>query len=134
MAELRVSCWSKDYPGDRPPRFLRAFLLFFLLGGESHGYDLIERLKRIGVKYENYEVGYIYKILRTMEEEGLLESRWNIKEKGVARRIYTITEKGKKNLEEWVETLSHLKESLDAFLKSYKEYKSKEQQCTELKI
>lgn len=126
LAELKITCWSKDYPGDRPPRFLRAFLLFFLLGKESHGYDLIERLKQIGVKYENYEVGYIYKTLRNMEDEGLLKSRWNIKEKGAARRIYTITEEGKKNLEKWTEMFSNLRKSIDAFLNSYKEYKSKE--------
>jgi poly-beta-hydroxybutyrate-responsive repressor len=123
MAELKISCWSKDYPGERPPRFLRAFLLFFLIGEESHGYDLIDRLKKIGVRYENYEVGYVYKTLRNMEDEGLLKSQWNIKKKGAARRIYTITEEGKKNLGKWAEMFSNLRESIDVFLDSYNRYK-----------
>lgn len=126
MAELKITCWSKDYPGERPPRFLRAFLLLFLLIKEAHGYDLIERLKNIGVKYENYEVGYVYKTLRNMETEGFLKSRWNVKEKGAARRIYTITEEGKKNLGKWADTFSNLRESISAFLNTYKEYKSKD--------
>ena len=123
--EFKIKGWCKNYPGERPPRFLRAFLLLFLSMEESHGYELIEKLKSMGVKYETYEVGYVYKTLRNMEKDELLESRWNVKEKGAAKRIYRITEKGKKSLESWVEVLANIRDSITNFLEAYKEFNKK---------
>jgi PadR family transcriptional regulator PadR len=121
--ELKIKGWCKNYPGDRPPRFLKAFLLLFLYMGEAHGYELIERLKEMGVKYETYEVGYVYKTLRNMEKDGILESRWNVKEKGAAKRIYRITEKGKMNLENWADVLTNIRDSISNFLEVYSQVK-----------
>ncbi len=121
--ELKIKGWCKNYPGERPPRFLRAFLLLFLSMGEAHGYELIEKLKNMGVKYETYEVGYVYKTLRNMEKDGLLDSRWNVKEKGAAKRIYRITEKGRESLEDWVAVLSNIRDSITNFLMVYEQIK-----------
>jgi len=118
--DVKIKSWCKEYPGERPPRFLRAFLLFFIGQEESHGYDLIEKLKNMGIHYENYELGYVYKTLRTMEKEGLIKSKWNLQEKGNARRIYAITKAGKDHLEKWVEILTNLRDSIDSFLDGYK--------------
>ncbi|AEA33693.1 PadR family transcriptional regulator [Hippea maritima] len=129
MSEVNVKIkgWCKNYPGERPPRFLRAFLLLFLAEGEAHGYELIEKLKDMGVKYETHEFGYVYKTLRNMEKEGLLNSRWNVKEKGAAKRIYRITDKGMANLDEWVRVLSNIKDSINSFLKAYTRIKEEKQ-------
>ncbi len=118
--KLKIKGWCKNYPGERPPRFLRAFLLLFLSIEEAHGYELIEKLKEMGVKYETYEVGYVYKTLRNMEKDGILESRWNVKEKGAAKRIYRITDKGKKSLGNWADVLSNIRDSIGNFLEVYK--------------
>ncbi len=125
--DVKIKGWCKNYPGDRPPRFLRAFLLLFLAEGETHGYELIEKLKNIGVKYETYEFGYVYKTLRNMEKEGFLSSRWNVKEKGAAKRIYRITDKGKKNLDEWAHVLSNIRDSLNSFLDAYNKIKEEKE-------
>ncbi len=119
--KLKIKGWCKNYPGERPPRFLRAFLLLFLSMGEAHGYELIEKLKDMGVKYETYEVGYVYKTLRNMEKDGILESRWNVKEKGAAKRIYRITEKGRQNLKSWASVLENIRDSIGNFLEVYRE-------------
>ena len=124
--DVKIKGWCKNYPGDRPPRFLRAFLLLFLAKEEAHGYELIEKLKEMGVKYETYEFGYVYKTLRNMEKEGLLSSRWNVKEKGAAKRIYRITDKGRENLDEWAKVLMNIKDSIESFLKAYQKIKEKE--------
>ena len=123
--KVKIKGWCKNYPGDRPPRFLRAFLLLFLAQGEAHGYELIEKLKEMGVKYETYEFGYVYKTLRNMEKEGLLSSRWNVKEKGAAKRIYRITDAGKSNLDEWARVLGNIKDSIESFLKAYEDVRKK---------
>ncbi len=124
--DVKIKGWCKNYPGDRPPRFLRAFLLLFLAKEEAHGYELIEKLKEMGVKYETYEFGYVYKTLRNMEKEGLLSSRWNVKEKGAAKRIYRITDKGRRNLDEWAKVLMNIKDSIESFLKAYQKIKEEE--------
>ena len=118
--ELKIKGWCKNYPSSRPPRFLNAFLLLFLYKEESHGYNLIEKLKKMGVKYETYEVGYVYKTLRNMEKEGIVESRWNVKEKGAAKRIYRITDAGKESLKKWSQTLGNIRDSITNFIKVYK--------------
>ena len=119
--ELKIKGWCKNYPNSRPPRFLNAFLLLFLYKEESHGYSLIEKLKKMGVKYETYEVGYVYKTLRNMEKEGLVESRWNVKEKGAAKRIYRITDAGKEGLKKWYQALSNIRDSITNFIKFYED-------------
>jgi len=119
--ELKIKGWCKNYPGERPPRFLKAFLLLFLSVEEAHGYELIEHLKKMGVKYETYEVGYVYKTLRNMEKEGVVESRWNVKEKGAAKRVYRITDKGTESLANWAAVLTNIRDSITNFLKVYKE-------------
>ncbi|AHF97030.1 MAG: PadR family transcriptional regulator [Desulfurella sp.] len=126
-SQIKIKGWCKEYPGERPPRFLRAFLLFFIGIEESHGYDLIEKLKNMGIHYENYELGYVYKTLRTMEKEGLIKSKWNLQEKGNARRIYAITKAGRDNLAKWAEILTNLRDSIDSFLGEYERIYKKEQ-------
>ena len=117
--------WYGCWPGDRPPKFLRPYLLLLLLKKESHGYELFERLKKMGLNYDVQDAGYIYRKLRTMESEGLIISKWETKEIGPARRVYRITPMGIISLEEWEKSLSHLKNSLDKFLNEYKKEKPK---------
>ncbi len=114
--EYKIDSWCKDYPGNRPPRFLQPFLLVFLKKGSAHGYQLINNLAKLGVKHENYEVGYIYKTLRTMEKDGYIASAWNTEAKGAAKRIYTITENGTAQLQKWMISIKQIRKSLKSLL------------------
>jgi DNA-binding PadR family transcriptional regulator len=62
-----------------------------LLEENRYGYDIIKSLKESGL---NVEEGTLYPILRRLEEEGVLSSRW---ETGGPRprKYYVITENGK---------------------------------------
>ncbi len=119
MAKMMKS-WCDTYPGERPPRFLTPFLLLLIWKKESHGYELLEQLQRLGLTYGEQEAGYIYRKLRTLEASGLITSEWDTKGLGAAKRIYTITEKGKEELKKWSESLEKIKISLEVFLELYK--------------
>ncbi len=126
MPKWKFKAWCTGYPGGKPPRFLRPFLLLLLLvEGKSHGYELLERLREYGLNYELQDIGYLYRTLRVMEREGVVSSRWDVSGEGPGKRVYTITEKGKKELEEWTRTLASIKDSLDSFLKIYMEARGK---------
>jgi PadR family transcriptional regulator PadR len=68
-------------------------------GEPLHGYEIIRRLEARSQGYFDFKEGLIYPRLHRMEQEGLLESRW-LGEPGTRRRkVYTITEKGRRQLE-----------------------------------
>jgi len=64
-----------------------------------HGYEIIRRLEARSQGYFRFKEGLVYPRLHLMEQDGLLESRW-IGEPGTRRRkMYTITEEGRHQLE-----------------------------------
>jgi PadR family transcriptional regulator PadR len=63
-----------------------------------HGYEVIRRLEARSDGYLRFKEGLIYPSLHRMEQNGLLESQW-LGEPGTRRRkVYTITEKGRRQL------------------------------------
>jgi DNA-binding PadR family transcriptional regulator len=64
------------------------------LGEAKYGYDLISHLSEKGLEIEQ---GTLYPLLRRLEEQGLLESQWNI-EGSRPRRYYVISPDGKQVL------------------------------------
>ena len=49
----------------------------------------------------------VYRILKTMEHDGSLKSVWDTKDSGPARRLYTITDRGRHCLLQWGQTLKN---------------------------
>ena len=68
-------------------------------GEPLHGYEIIRRLEARSQGYFCFKEGLIYPTLHRMERDGLLESRW-LGESGTRRRkVYTVTDKGRRQLE-----------------------------------
>jgi DNA-binding PadR family transcriptional regulator len=68
-------------------------------GEPLHGYEIIRRLEARSQGHFRFKEGLIYPRLHRMEQDGLLESRW-LGEPGTRRRkMYTVTEKGRRHLE-----------------------------------
>lgn len=64
-----------------------------------HGYEIIRRLEKRSQGYFSFKEGLIYPTLHRLEQEGLLESRW-VGESGTRRRkVYAVTEQGRRRLE-----------------------------------
>ncbi|RFS87430.1 PadR family transcriptional regulator [Actinomadura spongiicola] len=97
---------------------LRPFLLVLIHERPGHGYDLIERLAGMGLA--DVEPGHAYRVLRGLERELLLTSRWVPSDAGPARRLYELTPAGSAYLKKRMEELAEFGGVLDAFLSLWK--------------
>jgi len=87
------------------------------LGEAKYGYALIEELSRRGLDIEQ---GTIYPLLRRLEEQGLLESEWNV-EGSRPRRYYKISSAGEELLESLKEEWQQLVNVMDTLLNEERE-------------
>lgn len=100
-----------------PKGYLVPCLLLLLREHADHGYDLAERLTPLGLGEE--DSSSIYRGLRALERDGLVQSRWDRSNAGPVRRTYDITPQGVAELAEWVQTLEQTRAELDYFLYRY---------------
>lgn len=103
--------------GGLPKNFLRASLFLLLAEEGAHGYDLLERLRDMGLK--TADPGGLYRALRAMEQEGLVWSDWQASDIGPARRTYELTKDGWDWLHAWAGTLRESSRILGGYLKRY---------------
>jgi poly-beta-hydroxybutyrate-responsive repressor len=61
--------------------------------------------------------GTMYRALRQMEKDGVVESSWETSRGGAARRMYAITDAGEAHLGFWAKSLGRYQRSMDAFLR-----------------
>src|SRR5690242_2928944 len=95
--------------------FLRSCLLLLLGEQPDHGYRLVERLRPFGLSVQ--DTGNVYRALRTLERNGCLESDWAPSGSGPARRIYTLTNKGRTELCNWFDATAEARSRLDYYLR-----------------
>jgi len=98
--------------------FIQPKLLLQLAKQPAHGYELIETLGRIG-DLASADSGNLYRILRSLEDDGFVCSNWDTDGAGPARRIYELTESGLESLEKWVANLRDAKKRIDDFIGEY---------------
>jgi PadR family transcriptional regulator, regulatory protein PadR len=99
----------------RVERFGEAALLALIAEGPTHGYELLERLPEL-LGGERVDVGNLYRILRSLEEEGVVTSEWRADLPGPAKRTYALTDQGRELLTAWLGALGELRGELDGFL------------------
>ena len=105
-----------------PKSFLRPCLLLLLREQPAHGYDLLERLRRLG--FVRDDPGGLYRALRSLERDGLVRSGWTSSATGPDRRMYELTRPGMQQLHRFAKSLAATRESLDVFLSRYGEFVS----------
>jgi len=69
------------------------------VGEPMHGYQIIRALEDRSEGFFRFKEGLIYPRLHRMEQEGLLESHWEGEPGTRRRKVYTVTEKGRRRLE-----------------------------------
>src|ERR1044071_3637631 len=79
---------------------LDMIVLAALSGGPAHGYAVIEEIKRKSGQAFDLPEGTIYPALHRLEQAGLLASRWVTADSGRRRRVYALTRRGTRGLEE----------------------------------
>jgi poly-beta-hydroxybutyrate-responsive repressor len=104
----------------RVERFAEPALLLLLREHPAHGYDLLERLPELTGE-SRIEMGNLYRLLRGLEEEGLVTSEWDDSSPGPAKRRYAIAPAGERLLDQWAEALQRSQERTARFLARYEE-------------
>jgi DNA-binding PadR family transcriptional regulator len=99
----------------RVERFAEPAVLLLLREGRAYGSELLDRLPEVTGE-QRVEMGNLYRLLRALEEEGLVTSEWVH-----GKRIYALAEPGARLLDEWVEALRRARERTDAFIRRYEE-------------
>lgn len=102
---------------ERVPNFALPRLLLELAKKTSHGYELIERLSQEGNVAP--DPGNFYRMLRSLEEDGLVCSTWETQGSGPARRVYELSGLGREFLHAWAATIHQTHQSLSRFLSDY---------------
>ncbi len=82
-------------------RWIEPFVLALLAGRESYGYAILRRLEEMRVSNGPLDVGLVYRTLRYLERDGLVESSWAAQSAGPRRRAYRLTPDGHLALDDW---------------------------------
>jgi poly-beta-hydroxybutyrate-responsive repressor len=104
----------------RVERFVEPSLLLLLREGPQHGYELLERIPELGVE-GRVDIGNLYRLLRSLEGEGLVSSEWSAELPGPAKRTYELTDEGRRLLDRWAEALRRAQDTIGTFLERYEE-------------
>ena len=102
----------------RVERFVEPAVLLLLRERRAHGYELLDALPDL-TGDARVDMGNLYRVLRALEEDALVTSRWEAGEPGPAKRIYELTTAGKGLLDEWASALRRSRERIDTFLDRY---------------
>ena len=78
---------------------LEAAILSSLAESTSHGYTLVDQIEALTADLVCNDPGSMYRLLRALEEDGLVSSSWQTPEAGPSRRVYAISERGIEALE-----------------------------------
>jgi PadR family transcriptional regulator, regulatory protein PadR len=104
----------------RLERFTEPAVLLVLRDSPGHGYELLEKLQAL-MPAERIDMGNLYRILRSLERDGLVDSTWDDDAAGPAKRVYVITRSGRRVLAQWVEAFSKIERQIEQFRKRYEE-------------
>ena len=105
---------TDDVPHGLPRGFLEPCLLLLLAEAPSHGYDLLEQLRALGLT--RVDAAALYRSLRGMDQAELVECWWEPSQTGPARRTYALTPVGHERLHAWTSSLSEVHRLLGDFL------------------
>jgi PadR family transcriptional regulator, regulatory protein PadR len=102
----------------RIERFVEPMVLLALASGPCHGYELKDRLVAL-VGEDSVDVANLYRLMRQLEFEGIVQSSWDTDGVGPARRVYRLSSAGRRLLDQWAEQIRHLKGVIHAFQVAY---------------
>jgi poly-beta-hydroxybutyrate-responsive repressor len=90
-------------------------LLLLLAEAPKHGYELLDDLPELSGE-RRVDLGNLYRLLRSLEEEGIVESQWDDSADGPAKRVYWLSDSGRELLDRWADGLRDARDGVTAFL------------------
>jgi PadR family transcriptional regulator PadR len=114
---------QRSAPGAFPHDFLTPWLLLLIRNWGMHGYQLMQTMSVFGLAA--CDPATVYRTLRRLEKDGLINSDWEPGDGGPAKRVYSLTEAGDEFLQSWASALRQYQGILDRFFDLYAEAKGK---------
>jgi len=68
--------------------------------GPLHGYGIIQRIRQMSDEMLDVEQGSLYPALYRIEQRGWVSSQWEVSETGRRAKFYTITDIGRRQLQD----------------------------------
>ena len=82
-----------------------------------HGYLIVQRLAALRMfRDQKPDPTGVYRLLKALEQEGYVESTWELAENGPAKRRFALTKSGRTCLARWAQTLQEYEESVGDLL------------------
>ncbi|MEG0830686.1 MAG: PadR family transcriptional regulator [Anaerovoracaceae bacterium] len=98
-------------------KFIQPAVLIMLWDEPSYGFRLLSDLKEKGlITDEGVNPAGFYRALKKMEEQSLISSAWDTESGNKPRRIFTITDDGKKCMKNWRNTLIEYKDHINLII------------------
>ena len=107
---------SEGMEGEILKGHLDMIMLAALSGGPAHGYAVIEEIKRKSGQAFDLPEGTIYPALHRLEQAGLLASRWVTADSGRRRRVYALTRRGMRALDQQRATWEQFSDAIGGLL------------------
>jgi PadR family transcriptional regulator, regulatory protein PadR len=76
--------------------------------GPNHGYAIAQRIQQISRDFFQLQQGSLYPALHRLEDRGMLKAEWKVTETGREGKFYSLTQKGRKQLQSEVENWERL--------------------------
>jgi PadR family transcriptional regulator PadR len=89
--------------------------------GPSHGYAIAQRLQQISKDFFQVHQGSLYPALHRLEDRGWLQAEWKPSETGREAKYYSLTKKGRKQMDEEVLNWERLCDAVGLVLRAPEE-------------
>ncbi|MCB2212394.1 PadR family transcriptional regulator [bacterium] len=91
-------------------------LLTMLDGEDRYGYDIVSTLERRGGDFFQIKEGTLYPVLYRLEDDGYIESYRDNPKRGVPRKYYKLTDKGRIRLGDLQKEWQAFRDIVDGFI------------------
>ena len=78
---------------------VRPIILSILSDGETYGYAIVQRIRRLSGGRLQWSDGTLYPVLHKLETDGFVSSTWRKSESGRKRKYYQLTPTGLRAME-----------------------------------
>ena len=86
--------------------------------GPIHGYAISQRIKQISKDFFQVQQGSLYPALHRLEDRGWLKADWKETDTGREAKFYSLTAKGRKQLESEMRTWERLADAVALILRT----------------
>jgi PadR family transcriptional regulator, regulatory protein PadR len=100
------------------PGTLDMLVLKVVALGPSHGYAIAQRLQQISKDFFQVHQGSLYPALHRLEDRGWLQAEWKESETGREAKFYSLTKKGRKQMEAEVHNWERLCDAVGLVLRA----------------